>query len=66
YPQSDLSLVIRGIADPTNHSSIPCSRMETTAVWKDFDTIEHAKEGDVAAVFEKGEKENFNEEEGSK
>ncbi|KAH9329458.1 hypothetical protein KI387_001566, partial [Taxus chinensis] len=33
---------------------------------KDFDTAEHAKEGDVTAVFEKGEKEDFNEEESNR
>lgn len=66
YLQSDLSLMIRGIAVPTAYSSIPCFRMETRAVLKDFDTTEHAKEGDVTAVFKKEDKEAFNEEGGNK
>ncbi|KAH9327272.1 hypothetical protein KI387_007450, partial [Taxus chinensis] len=48
-----------------SHMSSELLMMETTAVWKDFDTAEHAKQGDVTTVFEKEDKDDPNEEEGS-
>ncbi|KAH9318085.1 hypothetical protein KI387_019854 [Taxus chinensis] len=61
--QSDLHLVIRGIAGHVDYSSISCSIMETTTAWRDFGTAEYANEGDVIEVEDE---EDFNEERGSR
>ncbi|KAH9325721.1 hypothetical protein KI387_005899, partial [Taxus chinensis] len=58
--------VVEGAKTKEGELLLGSPRTKTTILWKDFDTVEHAKKGDVTPIFKKGDKEDFNEEKGSK
>ncbi|KAH9301171.1 hypothetical protein KI387_012754, partial [Taxus chinensis] len=65
-PQFELPLVIREISSQADYAYISCFMMETTSVCRDLSTSEHAKKGDIIAVFEVEDDEDFEEERGSR